>query len=150
VQELKEKLKRVKPLIKARKAQLDEESRHLEEIRQRKRAIATSLNEYQVKYLEGVERLNKERASPNRQHALTLEASVDHVKTRWYQSLKALREMESHEKAQLEYVRMAHTNLRAVEILQERYSGELAAAADKNEQKQLDEIALRRFWSDRQ
>ena len=78
-----QKIKRVKPLVKIRKTQLDRESSELARIRGEKKACLQRLQSFQNQYLLGVEQLNHERQSINRGKLTTLERSVETAKSRW-------------------------------------------------------------------
>ncbi len=147
--ETKQKQKRMVPLIRVRQVQLDQESMVLAQIRQVKKQKMAELLENQRLYLEGVERLNKERMGTNHGHMLTLESSVDFVRNRWHVTLLQLREIEARENAQLANVMVAQRNLRALEKLKDRYGVMVNDEERLIEQKILDETAARLFSQSR-
>lgn len=143
--ELKEKIKKMKPIIKTKKNQLDQQTLLLSQIREHKLTALKQLDKYQREYIQGVESLNKARQSPQREQVDVLEASVDYVKSQWYRSLKEVRRMEEKERSQLGQVIIAQQSLKSIEHLKERYEQNLTEYMQKNERKQLDEVALQKF-----
>jgi len=143
--ELKEKIKKMTPIIKTKKNQLDQQTLLLSEIREHKLNALKQLDKYQKEYIQGVESLNKARQSPLREQVNVLESSVDYAKSQWYRSLKEVRRMEEKERSQLGQVIHAQQSLKSIEYLQQRYQQNLAEYMKKNEQKQLDEVAVQSF-----
>ena len=74
------KIKRVQPIIKMKKAKVDEEAAVLTAIRHEKVEVVKAMKENQKRYMEGVEELNRIRVSKTRQNLDTLESSLDFVK----------------------------------------------------------------------
>jgi flagellar export protein FliJ len=145
MQQSMRKIKRVQPLIRMKKAKVDEEAAVLEAIRKKKLEIVSTMKENQRRYMEGVEQLNAVRASRGRSNLTTLEGSLDYVKAEWYRLYKMVQDVEAQERSQIEQVLFAERELKSVEKLQERYQVELTQEMKKQEQKTLDEIALRNF-----
>lgn len=145
MQDIQSKLKRVQPLIKAKQADLDRETAVLTEIRECKLKAISRLREFQAKYMNGVETLNRERQSGNFATLETLESGLDMVKSQWYQSLREVRTFEAQERAQLAQVHSAHVDLKSIEKLGERYFDQAADLEKKNEQKTNDELSVLRF-----
>ncbi|MFW7380122.1 MAG: flagellar FliJ family protein [Oligoflexus sp.] len=143
--ELKNKIKKMKPIIHAKQNQLDQQTLLLNQIRDHKLAALEKLEKYQREYIQGVESLNKARQSPERKGVDVLENSVDYAKSQWYQSLKEVRRTEEKERSQLGQVIKAQQSLKSIEQLKERYEFSLNQAMKKAEQKQLDEVALQNF-----
>lgn len=143
--ELKDKIKKIQPLISARRSKLDHETARLHEIKGAKLNALQSLEYYQKQYISGVDSLNLERQSSDRQKLAVLERSVDTAKSRWYQSLRQVREIEELERDQIKLVLKAQRDLRSIEMLQENYQGEYAEAFRKAEQKALDEMSNKQF-----
>lgn len=139
------KIKRVKPLIKIRKNQLEKEAAELARIRQEKQACVQKLRFYQDQYMQGIEYLNAERQSTDRSRLAPLERSVDTAKSQWYQSLKDLRLIESQEKAQISQLIIAERNLKSLEKLEERYVVDRHHHEIQSEQKFNDELNIRKF-----
>lgn len=139
------KLKRVAPLIKAKEARLDQEAAILAAIRREKMDAATRLRESQRIYMEGVERLNRERKSTEREMLLPLEQSLDHVRERWHSDFRKVQEIEKREELQVAQLVLAQQNLKSFERLRDKYKRNFQEDLAKDERKQLDEIALRRF-----
>lgn len=147
--ELKIRKKRMKPLLKIRKIQLDQEALALMQIQQVKRQKMDELMENQRKYLDGVEKLNQHRQTLQQGMLLTVEESVDHIRNKWHLTLHQLREIEQREKAQMANVLVARKNLQAIEKLEERYGVGIAQEERRLEQQALDETASRLFVQQR-
>jgi flagellar biosynthesis chaperone FliJ len=143
------KVKRIKPLVRIRKNQLDQEVLVLIEIRQRKQLVLKELIHFQTQYMKGVEQLNIERQSPTRHMLSSLEQSVDYARARWFESYQKVQEAEREERAQLFQLRMAEKDLKSVQKLEERYEQNARTLAGAIEQKQLDESAIRNFTKER-
>ncbi|MCX6128371.1 MAG: hypothetical protein NTX25_04815, partial [Proteobacteria bacterium] len=93
-------------------------------------------------YIEGVEKLNRERQSLERKMLSALESAVDFSKTQWYQKLMVLRVIQEEEKRQMARVMEAQKRLRMLEKLDERYLDQSRDLHKTIEQKELDEFAL--------
>ena len=142
---LKSKHKRIQPLIKIRKAQLDEETLALNAIRAEKMKALGELRKNQELYIKGVDDINRTRQSRDTRNLLTLESGLDLVKSQWYSALKEVRMVEEKEKAQLMQLMIAQRNLKSLERLADRYDIQLNEAFKKEEQKILDENAARNY-----
>ncbi len=129
-------------LIKIRQLQLDQQLFELSKIQLRKEAAKQELLRTQTMYVQGVDRLNQERQSPERLMLEALERSIDFAKTLWHQRLIELRQVELEERAQERHVAEAHKNVKMLEKLDGRYSSDLNEHLKKVEQKQLDEFAV--------
>ena len=145
MQAIKSKIKKTELLIRTRKAQLDEESQKLSNIRSSKLEHLEKLKEHQANYMNGVDSLNIERQSGDRLKLSTLERSVDYSKSRWYQCLRQVKELEEQEKKQLSLVLVAQRNLKSMEKIQEGNRHNLQVEVGKNEQKSLDEMSVHNF-----
>ena len=143
--EARRKMLRIEPVIKVRKAKVDQEIIVLNQIRADKQAAVTDMRESQRKYMEGVDRLNRERGSTAREMLAPLEGTLDYIKNRWYSLYKRVQEIEQREKAQLFQIDLAERDLRAVEKLSEIYAEEFRNEMRRNDQKIMDEAALRKF-----
>lgn len=143
MRELKQKLTKVKPIVRARKAQLDQESVMLASIRHEKATLLDELEATQKAYIEGVDELNRQRTGSFNTKLEVFEKGLDYVKQQWYDALRSVREMEKQEQAQLANVLVAQKNLKAVETLEEKYEVQFKHAFEKYEQKNLDETAAR-------
>lgn len=138
----KQKINKLKPLIKIRQLQLDQETALLNQIKL-KRDEATQLLLYSQKtYIDGVEKLNRERQSPERRMLLTLEQGVDFAKAQWYARLQDLRTLEEHERHQLIMVMEAQKRMKMLENLDERYLEQHIKLLKNHEQKEIDEFAI--------
>lgn len=145
----RKKVMRIKPLVRIRKNQLDQEVLALIEIRQKKQAIMKELIHFQKQYMTGVENLNRERQSPTRTMLSSLEQAVDYARARWFESYQKVQETEREERAQLLQLRLAERDLKSVQKLEERYELNSRILANQTEQKQMDESALRGFAKER-
>ena len=70
------KIKRVQPIVKARKQRVDEESSRLIVIRTEKAQVVGTMREMQQKYMQGVADLNKIRQSQIREAQTSLEQAL--------------------------------------------------------------------------
>ncbi len=137
-----QKKKRIQPLIKIRKIQLDQETALLNQIQLKREEAAQALMQSQQTYIEGVEKLNQERQSSERKLVSALEQGVDFAKAQWYQRLMALRAVEEEERLQSRQVAEAHKRMKMLEHLDERYLEQYLKQLNIQEQKQLDEFAI--------
>ena len=137
-----EKKQKIQPLMRVRQMQLDHELLILNQIKQKREQASGELQHFQVAYIQGIDRLNKERQSPERKMLEALEQSVDYAKLQWYHKLKNLRMIEHAERLQNKVVSDSHQRLRMLEKLDERYAEQNAKHAKTVEQKQLDEFAI--------
>lgn len=141
--EAKAKLKKVAPLIRAREAQLNQQAQRLNKIRNLKMQAIEDLRQSQKDYVTAVDTINAQRQSSDRSLLLTLESSIDMVKSRFYQSLRRVRDCEHQERLQLAALVAAETNKKSAEKLEERYKTLLGQEMGRKEQATLDEFALR-------
>lgn len=137
-----QKIKKLQPLMKIRKMQLDQETMALNQIKLQREAAVQALHLSQKVYIEGVEKLNRERQSPERKMLDALERGVDFAKAQWYQRLKVLRTIEEDERRQLTQVLEAQKRMKMLETLDERYVDQYLNQLKTIEQKQLDEFAI--------
>ncbi|MBC7532133.1 MAG: hypothetical protein H7318_11175 [Oligoflexus sp.] len=137
-----QKIQKMEPLIKIRTLQLDQQLFILQQIQTRKQAAKTELLRCQHMYIQGIDRLNQERQSPERRMLEALERSIDLAKSLWHKRLMDLRNVEDEERIQEAAVRLAYKNLKMLEKLDERYTVDLNEHMKKVEQKQLDEFAV--------
>ncbi len=137
-----QKMKRIQPLIKIRKIQLDQETALLNQIQLKREEAAQALMLSQQTYIEGVEKLNQERQSSERKLVSALEQGVDFAKAQWYQRLMALRAVEEEERLQSRQVAEAHKRMKMLEHLDERYLEQHMKQLNIQEQKQIDEFAI--------
>ncbi len=137
-----QKMKRIQPLIKIRKIQLDQETALLNQIQLKREEAAQALMQSQQTYIEGVEKLNQERQSSERKLVSALEQGVDFAKAQWYQRLMALRAVEEEERLQSRQVAEAQKRMKMLEHLDERYLEQYLKQLNIQEQKQLDEFAI--------
>lgn len=124
---------------------VDGEARTLAGIRAQKGQLENSLMEWQKKYIEGVATLNRERESQSRSMLFALESAVDHARETLFTLFQALREMDSREQSQMMQLDIARRELESVKVLRDSHREALNREIARNEQRQLDEIALRRF-----
>lgn len=138
------KIDKMASLQHLRKMQLDQEMVILQQIQAKRKTAKEELYESQMMYIHGVDRLNKERQSPERKMLDALERSIDLAKSRWYQKLQILRAVEEDERRQNLAVQDAHRNLKMLEKLGEKYGEQLRKHNNRVEQKMLDEFAIQR------
>lgn len=138
----KQKIKKMLPLIKIRKLQLDQETMLLNQIKLKREEAAEALMNSQRTYIEGVEKLNRERQSPERRMLSALEHGVDFAKAQWYQRLMDLRAVEDEERRQFAMVMEAQKRMKMLEHLGDVYAEQYSKQSKVQEQKQLDEFAI--------
>ena len=146
MQSIEKKAKRLDPDIEDRKARFDNELTQLTIVRKTKIAAVEAMRATQKEYVDGVSRLNEERASHNRLMLDALETGLDNVKSLWMRLYQDVIEIEKMEKEQTEVMSRAHRSLEAIQTLQSKYKAEWAHEQLKREQKMLDEHALRKFY----
>lgn len=139
------KVKKVQPLVRFKKKRVDEESMILQAIRREKIQIVATMKENQKRYMQGIENLNKIRQSKERANLETMEQALDFVKAEWFKLYRKVQEIEGKERQQVAQVLTAERELKSIEKLQEKYEQEMHQSLKKQEQKSLDELALRRF-----
>ena len=141
----KRKMDRLDPVAKVRKREMDVIASQASQLERQIRETATELKASQDAYMRGVNQLNTVRTSGDRQNLLTLETSVDSLKEKWhslYHKLNQLKQAKQQVTAQL---RLAQRNMKAVEVLQDKYQAEFRKELDRQEQNFLDEAAIRSF-----
>ena len=139
------KLRRVHPVILARKAKVDQETAVLTSIQGQKKIVVSSMRTAQQKYMQGIADLNKIRAARVRNTQDSMEQALDFVKEEWYRLFLRVQEIERQEKAQILTVLDAERELKATEKLREKYEIDLKKSMAKNDQNLMDEIAIRKF-----
>jgi flagellar biosynthesis chaperone FliJ len=95
--------------------------------------------------MQGVEEMNRLRASKLRDNLQTLETTLDYVKSQWYRLYKQVQEIERKEQTQIVQLNGAQRDLKAIEMLEETYIAEFRKEQDRIEQRTMDEIALRKY-----
>jgi len=143
--EFTDKIKKMQPILRTRKVQLDLLSADLVKIRNHKAQKLDELSLNQQAYINGVHRLNEERQSNDRSMLHALEHSIDHVKSLWHKCLGELRQIEQEERAQVNQIMSTQSELKAAETLVGRYLSQHQGVLKKREQKSSDEHALRKF-----
>lgn len=138
------KVKRFEPIIDIKRKKLDQEVAALAAIRLEKQKVVASMKESQRRYLEGFQNINRLRSSPDRTNIATLEDALDSVKIQWQKLRLEVERIENKEKAQITHLLTAERDLRAVEALKDRYQDEINQAMRRQDQKSLDEHAIRR------
>jgi hypothetical protein len=138
----RQKIDKLQPLIKVRKMQFDQETMLLNLIHIKREEAILSLQHSQKMYIEGVEKLNRERQSSERKLLDALEQGVDFAKAQWYQKLKNLRLIEEDARHQMIMVNEAQRRMKMLENIDERYDEQLVKQTKIMEQKELDEFAI--------
>ena len=137
-----QKIQKMESLIKIRQIQLDQQIFIMQQIQTKKQHARDELLRCQRMYIQGIDRLNQERQSPERRMQEALERSIDLAKSLWHNKLLDLRAVEEEERAQEHSIRLAHKNLKMLEKLDGRYTVDLNEHLKKVEQKQLDEFSI--------
>ena len=143
----RQKIKRIQPVLKVKQSILDKEAALLNQIRTQKIAVVAEMRTNQKKYIEGIDRLNVERASLTREMLSPLEDGLDYIKAKWFKLHKQVQDLEHKEKVQLANLLAAQRELKAVQKLEGNYKDQFATEIRKAEQKSIDEVAIRRFNS---
>lgn len=141
------KIKRVQPVIKVKIAKVEAEAAVLNLIRSEKIAVVAEMKENQRKYVEGIDQLNTQRTSLNRELLGPLEDGLDYIKAKWFKLHRQVQDLEHKEKVQLANLLSAQRDLKAIEKLEENYKDQFATELRKSEQKSIDEVAIRRYNS---
>ncbi len=144
-----QRIARLETVRGVKQQRVDFEAGNLAAIRNEKGKLEMQLASWQQKYVDGVTSLNKERESSSRPMLFALEAAVDHARETLFELFQALREMDSREQAQMMQLDIVQRELEAVKTLQETRRQDLNRELARHEQKQLDEIGLRRFMQAR-
>ncbi len=142
-----QKIKRVQPVIKVKVAKVEAEAAILNVIRSEKIAVVAEMRENQKRYVDGIDQLNTQRTSLNRELLAPLEDSLDYIKAKWFKLHRQVQDLEHKEKVQLTNLLAAQRDLKAIEKLEENYKGQFATELRKSEQKSIDEVAIRRYNS---
>ncbi len=143
--EFKEKLGRIKPVIRAKKALFDQETQRLQQIKQKKLQAMELLNTEQENYMKSVEILNQTRQSGDFSSLQTLEDGIEFVKSKWVQNLREVRDFEAREEAQMGHVLSLQKQLKSVEKLAEIYEEGADSIREEKLRKELEEFALQEF-----
>ena len=136
------KLKRIKPLIRAKKALVDKETLTLSQIIQEKIAAQNELHRCQQAYMQGINELNKQRSSEYRTGQDYMEKSVDYARDLWTNLFRETQVLDNKIAAQRAVLFNAKLQLKEIEKLHERYEIEFQKLANKQEQNFLDEFHL--------
>jgi flagellar biosynthesis chaperone FliJ len=145
MKELKQKIKKLEPLIKTRKFELDKQKKILASIRDSKLNALEQLKKYQEEYISGVDALNQERQTKRRSRESVLDLAVSSAKSKWYESIKKVRTFEEQEKQQISVLLQAQLALKSLEKIKENYMGNIQEHIKYSEQKTMDEMAVFRF-----
>jgi hypothetical protein len=144
MEDLLKKILKIESLVRIKKIELQKIQMALAQTRQKKALLINEMKSKQLSYLEGVEHLNSVRTSSFRNNLKTLEEAVDHSKSLWFNSFKAVQEADFVEKSQIQQAITAETNLKAIEQIQTNYQSSYSAQVQIFEQKQLDEFSIRK------
>ena len=136
------KIRRIKPLIRAKKAIVDRETLTLSQIINEKISTQNELHRCQQAYMQGIRELNKQRSSEYRTGQDYMEKSVDYAKELWTSLFKESQILDKKIAAQRAVLFNAKRQLKEAEKLHERYEYELQKLASKQEQNFLDEFHL--------
>ena len=140
-----DKIKKVHPLVRAKKSMMDEQIVILNGIKEEKIKIVTEMKENQRQYMTGVDKINDIRNSNLRENIEVLERGLDMVKSKWYKLHLDAQNIENKERAQIAQVLGAQRELKKMEKLREQYEvkyhHEIAAA----EQKEQDDRSIFKF-----
>ncbi|MBP9708475.1 MAG: flagellar FliJ family protein [Oligoflexales bacterium] len=144
--ETKNKIKRINPLIKAKNIELMTELSQLAKIKMTQKNAEQELQENQKNYLHGIEKLNQLRSTSRRENLEIFEGTLNFLKENWKATYIKLKELEFEVQKQTERVTTAHTKLKSLEQVHEKLEVDHKREKSKQEQKKLDEIAGRKSF----
>jgi len=142
MKKLRQKIKKVQPLIMSRKAEFRREMTTLAQIKDLKMAAINHLKQNQQKYMIGVDQVNQERQNGQFAKASVLEPALEFVKAEWHKSLRQVQKIEKEQDIQTKKVLMSQQDLKSIETLEEKYQIELDKLVKMEDQKILDEISI--------
>ncbi len=105
---------------------------------------AARLKTTQNDYVTGVDRLNLERKSLERNKLEVLERALDHLKSEWVKCFQVFKELERVEAECLKVVNANRVEIKQIGKISDKYFSAFQMELAKNEQKNLDEVGLRR------
>lgn len=140
-----QKIKRMHSVVRIKKQEVDNAALVLSATRRKKVATLENLTLTQKSYLQGIERLNQERASMDRDKLEPLEQGLDKTKRKWMELYNEILQIEKQEKLEEGILAAAMNKLQAIDKLEEKYILQFRTEIQKADQKNLDEIAIRRF-----
>ena len=147
--ELKEKINKIRPLVRVRKIQFDQECFLLAQIQKEKREVLVALKRFEEGYVKGVSLLNSVRVSGDFSQLAQIESSVDYAKSQWMQTMSLLREVEQRERSQIHQTMIAERDFKSMEILRDKYREEYEEFLRKEDLKAMDEVAISRYETNR-
>jgi len=135
------KMRKIEPIVKVRKHNLDSEMLVLESLRRAKVEAVTKMRESQKNYMNSVDQLNQLRSRGLNQEANILELGIDKVRNRWASFLSEAKLLERQEKMQLKIVMELEVQLKGVENLRDKFEEKFNQELSKLDQVQLDEYS---------
>ena len=142
---LKDKINRMKPIIRARQAILDKETLVLAKLLKEKEANQKDLLSSQESYMKGIRQLAHCRNDPFRHGQETLERCVDYTKKMWTDLFKKNQTIEKKIDGQRLVLNLAKRKLKEVEKLQERYQEQSIEFYKKKENEKIDEYNINKY-----
>ena len=139
------KFKKLESVVKIKNFENDKCIFALQAAQKNKMAAENKLHKTQADYVAGVDRLNIERASLERNKLEILERALDFLKSEWVKSFQNFKEMERVEKECLRVVNVNRVEIKQIGKISGKYFSTFQGELAKNDQKNLDEVAIRRF-----
>lgn len=140
-----DKLKKIRPLLKVRKARELAESRVLLELKGQQLDFQKQLQEQQQNYLESIEILNNYREIKNIRELTIYEDAASYYKNQWNEKFKKLREIDHQIARQVTILTIAQKKLKEIEKLESRYVGEYHKELSEKESQELEDNFMGRF-----
>ena len=138
---VQDKLKRLKPIIRAKQAILDKETLVLAKLIREKEQNIKDLKASQESYLKGVNQLVVTRNDPSRVGLDAMERCVDYSKTIWTELFKENQKIEKQISSQRMVINVAKRKLKEIEKLEERYVEQWKQFDNKQENIIIDEFS---------
>lgn len=139
--EFKRKLERIRPLKKAKQADMEREVLTLARLHREQEEMTQKMRSKQRDYLAGVEMLNTLRQDAERKALQIYEGTVDCVRDQWAKLFREVQVIDKKIQAQQSIVIGAKRKLKAVETLESDYLAQFRKHLNTQEQKGLDEFS---------
>ena len=139
------KFKKLESVVKIKNFENEKCIFALQKARSNKTTAHNKLQKTQTDYVTGVDRLNVERKSLERNKLEVLERALDFLKSEWVKSFQYYKEMERIEKECMRVVTENRVEIKQIGKISDKYFTAFQVEIAKNDQKNLDEVGIRRF-----
>ena len=147
LQKINRSIRKIRKVLMLRKNQVNIEAYLLRKLQQEKSELSQQLEVRKSQYLSCVEDINKTRSSTDRNSIDIYESSLDHVKDSWIETLRSIERMQLKIDSQKMQLIIARRAEKKMEKLLEGYSRDVKVMSAQEEQKELDEVSIKRFLS---